>query len=136
MVWETLGIVALVLFGILSVYLVQTLSQLKRTLHEAEQTLALVRREAPSLIEDVRRTVRDVQTLAQQANDGTKRVRVFTDALGDIGWQLNHLQSAVTGRGQLWYQNGASLIAGLKAVASNVGRKFGAHSNGGQVNGQ
>ena len=140
MLFETAAIGAVVIFGVLVFYAVRTLSQLQRTLEEAEQVLAVVRREANPLITEVRGAVEEIHRLSAEARQGGQKVGIFFDAIQQVGGQINDVRSAFNHTSGSLLGNVSSLLSmggllsGVKAASSAIRRRF--YNHGGRTNGR
>lgn len=122
MVFETVAIIGVFILGVVAIYMIQALSQFRRTLHRMEQVAFLVQRDLGPLMQDTQAALRQIQELAQSARRGGERVGIFLDALQDIGEGLGQIRSTVAQISDLWSHNGKSLWSRMKTATSAVRR--------------
>jgi uncharacterized protein YoxC len=125
--------VAAAAFLVLVGYLVATLIRLRQTLIESERLLTRLNAEVPSLAQEARTLLANVNALADDARDGVQHASVFLHAVGELGDTVQHVQGLVRGKGGTLLGNLASVMAGVRAVTAVVKdrlRKEGGDPNG------
>ena len=125
--------VAAAAFLVLVGYLVATLIRLRQTLIESERLLTRLNADVPSLAQEARTLLANVNALADDARDGVQHASVFLHAVGELGDTVQHVQGLVRGKGGTLLGNLASVMAGVRAVTAVVKdrlRKEGGDPNG------
>ncbi len=135
MTFEVTAIVAVVIFGVLAVYIIQAMIQLQKTLVETREMLAMLRRESAPLIHDVRGAVNEIRSVTVEARRAGTKIGIFVDSIQEVGEQLGQAQNLVKRASEAWYMGGRNVLSSLSAVAMVVGRKL-QHNHGGSQNGK
>ncbi len=135
MAFEVTAIVAVVIFGLLAVYISQAMIQLRKTLVETQEVLALLRRESMPLIHDVRVAVNEFQSITVDARRAGTKIGIFVDSIQEVGEQFSQAQNLVRRASEAWSMGGRNVLSSLSAVAMIVGRKL-QHNHGGSPNGK
>lgn len=101
---------------ILMVALLPFLQQLQRTATAAERLLALLERELPPILGNVRETTGEIKGVSSELDDGLKKVN---QAANSVGSGLSIVQQQVGGAGQ----NARALLAGVTTAWQVFTRK-------------
>lgn len=133
---EFAAVVVAVAFVVLVGYLIPTILQLKRTVAQSERLLTRVNNELPLLLKDLRGTSENLRDLTDQARVGVERATVFFHAIGDVGQTVQHVHSAVRGRGGAVLLGLTSVLAGLKAASHTMKQRVHHHKEGGNTHGK
>ena len=131
---EIAAILVAVAFAVLVGYLVPVLIQLRKTIAESEQLLAIMNRDVPLLIGELRAMSQNLNDLTEQARGGVEHAAVLLHAVGEVGESVQHVHDVVRSSGGSMLTNVASVIAGFKAATQVMKARFreeGGHRNGG-----
>lgn len=122
-----------VAFALLATYLVPVLIQLRKTVTMSEQLLAILKRDVPQLLRELRALSHQVNDLTQQVRGGVEHAVVLLYAVGEVGSSVKQVHGVVKGSGDSMVTQVTSVVAGLKAATNVLTARF--RSEGGQYNG-
>lgn len=131
---DVAAILVAVVFALLVGYLVPVLIQVRKTMAESEQLLAIMKRDVPPLISELRVMSGNVNDLAEQARGGVEHATVLLHAVGEVGESVQHMHDVVRGSSGSLLTNLSSVVAGFKAATQVMRERFrkeGGHHNGG-----
>ncbi len=132
MIIEGAAILVAIAFAVLVGYLIPVLIQVRKTAAGAEQLVAKLDSELPTLIAELRLMTQSLNDVTMQARDGVEHASVLLHAMGEVGESVNQVHSLVRGSGSSLLANVTSLFAGLKAAKHVVKERF---KQGGEHNG-
>ena len=109
----TVAVVALVAM------MVPILVQAKRTLTEAEQSLARFNTDLVPLMNEMRSTMENFNELVQKSRDGVEHASVLLHAAGEIGETVQEFHQMVRGTGGAMLRNMVNVVfAGIQAATA------------------
>ncbi len=103
--------------------LIPTLIELRKTMTEAKELLALVRTETLPLLREVREVGENVNVIAEQVRVGGEYATNFLRAVGNLGTSIQHAQDIVRGKSSNVVSNIMVLGAGIRAATDVVMRR-------------
>jgi uncharacterized protein YoxC len=121
---DVAAILVAVVFALLVGYLVPVLIQVRRTMAESEQLLAIMKRDFPPLISELRMMSGNVNDLAEQARGGVEHATVLLHAVGEVGESVQHMHDVVRGSSGSLLANVSSVVAGFKAATQVMKERF------------
>ena len=130
---EIAALIAAVAFAALVAFLVPTLLQLRTTTQELAQVLGRLNSDLPTLLDEVRATLKNVNSLTQGAKNGVHHATALLHAVGEVGDTVHQVHTLVRGSGGSMLGNLMSVVAGVKAASAVVKERL--HSQGGNCNG-
>jgi uncharacterized protein YoxC len=121
---ETVAVAAVLVFAVLVVFAVRTLIQARRTLGEVERLALGVQRDLLPMSRDLRPLIQRAAALAEDAQRTLERINVFTQAIEELGSELERARAAVRGGGETMAANLRRIRNGLQAFSIGVGRRI------------
>ncbi len=113
---EIAAILVAVAFAVLVGYLVPVLIQVRKSVAEAEQLLAKMNVEVPSLVSELRAMSQNLNDLSDEARSGVQHAAVLFHAVGEVGESVQQVHNVVRGSSGTLLTNMASMVAGVKAA--------------------
>ena len=101
-----------VAFALLATYLVPVLIQLRKAVTMSEQLLAILKRDVPQLLRELRALSHQVNDLTQQVRGGVEHAVVLLHAVGEVGSLVKHVLSNLVSD---------YLLAGRPSISSRAG---------------
>src|ERR1700739_4869579 len=123
--------------GVVGVFLVPVLVQLRKTAEESEHMLQQLNAGLPILLKEATQAAINLNQVATEMREGAARARVLGEAIGEIGGTINHVHGAVRGGAGSLLTNFSTLLAGFRAAYGVFKQKSssGHHQEGGGSNG-
>jgi uncharacterized protein YoxC len=87
----------LVIFGLLALFLIQTLRQIKKTGKALEELLISVKGEVPALLKGIRETNAHLDAMVQEVRDKVDRLGRFVEAIKEAGETFIYLNRIFKG---------------------------------------
>lgn len=134
MISEIALCVGVVVFAVLVGMLIPLSIQLRKRVVESERLLAGLNIEVPLLLQEIRATTENMNSLIEHARDGVEHAAVLLHAAGAVGDTMQRVHETVRGGGRSLLVTLASMAAGFRATAAVV--KAHIHREGGMVNGE
>ncbi len=136
---EIAALIAAVTFAVLVVFLVPMIIRIGRAVAESERLMGEVYRELPPLVSDVRETIRDINGIVEQTQEGVRHANVLLHEVGKLGDTVQLVQNQVRAINGSFVVQAASWIAGVKAASTVIKERVvakkhdrgGLHGNGG-----
>ncbi len=111
------GAVALaVLVGLLAPLLIQ----LRKPVAESEYLLVRMNAELPLLLQEMRATTENLNTLVEHARGGVEHAAVLLHAAGALGDTVQRVHETVQGTSRSFLVNLVSMVAGFRATTGVV----------------
>jgi uncharacterized protein YoxC len=107
-------------FLVLVAFVVSVLIQLRRTVAEAQRSLATLNSELPLVLKEARAAAEHVNDLVGHAREGVEHAAVLLHAVGELGDTVQQVHETVRGKSGTLLVNLASVVAGFKAASAVV----------------
>ena len=114
--------------------LVPLLIQLRKPVAESEHLLIRMNAELPLLLQEMRATTENLNTLVEHARGGVEHAAVLLHAAGALGDTVQRVHETVQGTSRSFLVNLVSMVAGFRATTGVV--KAHIHREGGTNNGR
>jgi uncharacterized protein YoxC len=124
MTFELVAVAAVLIFAVLAAFAVRTLIQARRTLGEVERLALEVQRNLLPISRDVRPLIQRAMALADDFQRTMQQVNVFSQAIEELGGELQRTRAVVRGGGEAVSVNLRRLWYGLQAISTGVGRRI------------
>lgn len=109
------GIIALAVVVLLA-FVVPVLTQLRRTVEEAERLVRNLNQELPLMFKEAADTVHSLNRVAENLREGSEKAKALGQAIGGIGETVNQVHGAVRGGAAFLWSNAGGVLAGVRAA--------------------
>lgn len=110
-----LGLIAVLAFVVLVVYLVLTLNQLRRTMQRVDELVVNTDRELTPLLATLREASEQVREATVHLKRGSVKAESVLEAIGEVGDTIRSINQTVRGSACNTINQGMALWAGIKA---------------------
>jgi uncharacterized protein YoxC len=135
MVWEIGVLLVGIAVVVIAAVFIPTLIELRKTITEAKETLALFNSELVPLLREIRAVSEHVNTLSDRVERGVGEALPLFSALGELGRSLERAQQLVQSRGMAAMGRALAVSVGVK-TAAGIFRKRGFFKQRSATNGR
>jgi len=97
LIYEILAVVVSIAIVVLVIYLIPTISQIKRTAGSIERFFNSISDDLRPLLADLRETATQANKISSVAREGVDKINIFLEAVGDIGRTIRSANSVIRG---------------------------------------